>query len=349
MASRDVQIGRAAAEVAERMVREAQTSNALLQRIGLGHLPQEAIEGGASIAVGDAGLTVQEIRASTTMAATWRLWGRGKTVLAVHPEMGAELRTYKVGKMDGGVFRRLRHPDPLIVLAEPWPCALSDGSPGRLLGLFAIGRVRNSTLLCSTSDKRMGTIAVMAVAEVLEDPDGLPMLEFIHCSIPAEPGDRFTAYDLAARIARKAGREDPTPGQQGLLEDVLRLVSYVCSSKADIELAAPSSGKSAKRGPRAWNKPESFLRVGWRLGPRLRLARIRAQEAGRRARASAGSGTGASGWRQYPHQRGGHLKTVWKGPGRAIEDVALVEPYWVSQDLLDGDGHAPEGVVRPVR
>ncbi|MEV7926075.1 hypothetical protein [Kitasatospora sp. NPDC088779] len=363
MASKDVELGRATAVVAEQVGAELASANRVLHSVGLGEVPDYAINGGVLLStVPQEILSLSEVRQMVTLAALWRLWAKGKNVAAMHPDMASELATYRLGTLPGQLFRNLaRHPNLMVVFAEPPAMELSvgDGGKGRLLAILFSGRRTPDKLLCLTSDHRMDEIAVAVICEPLAEdgtplpppPGGTtPVLEFCHLSIPARTGDKFTAEELALRIARKSGQEKPTDAQRAIVTRALQVAVYLCSSKADIAAPPAPRGKAAKPGKqRRWNKPESFLRLGWRLGPRLRAARVRVQEARRSAAPSTGGNGSAGGWRQYTHQRGGHLKTVWYGPGKTLSDSRLIEPYWVSEDLLDEDGQAPEGIIRPVR
>ncbi|MFB8235509.1 hypothetical protein ACFC58_03065 [Kitasatospora purpeofusca] len=362
MASKDVELGRATAEVAEQVVRELTAADRALQSVGLGEVPDYAINGGLLVsAVPQNVLNMAEVRQRVTLAALWRLWARSKNVAAMHPSMASELATYQLGTLPGQLFRNLaqRPPNLMVVFAEPETIALDTGGTGRLLAILFCGRTEPEKLLCLTSDPRMEEVAVTVVSEPQADdgtplpppPGGsAPVLEFCHLSIPVGADSKFTVEDLALRLARKRGREEPTDAQRGMVERALQVAVYLCSSKADITAPPTLRGKSANSGKqRRWNKPDSFLRLGWRLGPRLKAARVRVQEA-RQSAARSTDGTGAAGgWRQYPHQRAGHMKTVWVGPGRSLADSRLIEPYWVSQDLVDANGEAPEGIIRPVR
>ncbi|QKW22315.1 hypothetical protein HUT16_27440 [Kitasatospora sp. NA04385] len=369
MASKDVELGRAAALVAEQVVGQLASAERALKSIGLGSLPDHAINGGVLVsAVPHEVLGAREVRASNTLAALWRLWAKAKNVVAMHPDMAAELVTYKLGTLPGQLFRNLgRFPNPIVVFAEPPVVELSmgDGGPGRLLAILFCGRTGPDKLLCYTSDPRMDEVGVTVICEPLADDGGplplppgstMPELEFLHLSIPVGADVRFTVEDAAKRIARKAGREESTAAQRVVVLRALQVAVYLCSSKADIQVPASKEeagvparrGKSAKPGKqRRWSKPENFLRMGWRLGPRLKAAREQAREAAARR---SGKDTGVrGGWRQYPHQRGGHMKVVWYGPGKTLSDSKLIEPYWVSEDLLSADGQAPEGIIRPAR
>ncbi|WP_416875890.1 hypothetical protein [Kitasatospora sp. SC0581] len=362
MVSKDVELGRATAVVAERVVGELTAADRVLHKAGLGHLPDYAINGGVVLSgIPQDVLNLYEVRQSATLAALWRLWARGKNVAAMHPDMAAELTTYRLGTLPGELFRNLgRIPNVMVAFAEPPAMEVSVGGtgPGRLLAILFCGRTDPDKLLCLTSDHRMDEVAVTVICEPLAEdgaplpppPGGTtPVLEYCHLSIPARTGDRFTAEDLAMRLARKAGRTEPTAAEQALATRALQVAVYLCSSKADIVQPVPR-GKAAKPGKqRRWNKPDTFLRLGWRLGPRLKAARVRVQEMRRSAAQSTGGGGAAGGWRQYTHLRSGHLKTVWYGPGKTLSDSRLIEPYWVSEDLLDEDGHAPEGIIRPLR
>lgn len=364
MASKDVELGRATAVVAERVVAELTAADRMLHKVGLGEMPDHAINGGILLgALAPGLLSDSQVRQMTTLAALWRLWAKGKNVAAMHPDMASELATYRLGTLPGKLFRSLaRHPNLMVVFAEPPTVELSvgDGGSGQLLAILFCGRTNPRKLLCLTSDDRMDEVAVTVIAEPrAEDGSALPLppgatapvLEFAHMSIPARDGDRFTVEDLAKRLARKRGREEPTNAERAIVKRALQIAVYLCSSTADLATASTPRGKAAKRGKqqRRWNRPDAFLRLGWRLGPRLKAARARAEEARRSARQGADGSGAAGGWRQYPHQRGGHLKTVWYGPGKALSDSRLIEPYWVSQDLLNADGEAPEGIIRPVR
>ncbi|MFJ6771649.1 hypothetical protein ACIQOV_11885 [Kitasatospora sp. NPDC091257] len=347
--------------MAEQVVAELTSANRVLHSVGLGEVPDYAINGGILLStLPQDVLSLAEVRQMTTLAALWRLWSKGKNVAAMHPDMASELATYRLGTLPGQLFRNLaRHPNLMVVFAEPPAMELSvgGGGSGRLLAMLFSGRRTPDKLLCLTSDHRMDEIAVAVICEPLAEdgtplpppPGGTtPVLEFCHLSIPAGAGDRFTAEELALRIARKGGQEAPTDAQRAIVTRALQVAVYLCSSKADI--AEPPRGKAAKPGKqRRWNKPDTFLRLGWRLGPRLKAARERVQEARRGAAQGTGGSGAAGGWRQYPHQRGGHMRTVWYGPGRSLADSRLIEPYWVSQDLVNADGEAPEGIIRPVR
>ncbi|WSR43302.1 hypothetical protein OG196_31980 [Kitasatospora purpeofusca] len=354
--SRDVELGRSVAEIAEMVVADMHMADQTLRGAGLGILPDYAINGGVVLsAVPHDVLSLVEVRQMVNLSATRRLWSRLKNVCAMHPDMVSELWSYKAGRVPGGLFRRLRVPNPIAVFAEPPTVALALGGHGRLLAVVICGRHRAGGVFCLTSDERMDELAIIAICEPLaEDGSPLPSLdgdrptwEYANLSIPAGDSDRFSAEDLAEWTARRDGLDAPTDGQREIITRILQLLVYLCSSKADITAPVAPRGKAAKRGrrERQWKSRDTFLRVGWRLGPALKAARERAQLA---RRSTERAGSGPSGWRQYPHQRGGHQKTVWKGPGRTIPDSTLVLPYWVSQDLL-ADGEAPEGIVRPVR
>ncbi|MFJ6380160.1 hypothetical protein ACIQI7_09185 [Kitasatospora sp. NPDC092039] len=363
MASKDVELGRATAAVAEKVVAELTAANRVLQSVGLGEVPDYAINGGVVLStVPQEILSLSEVRQMTTLAALWRLWAKGKNVAAMHPDMASELATYRLGTLPGQLFRNLaRYVNLMVVFAEPPTMELNagGGGRGRLLAILFSGRRTPDKLLCLTSDHRMDEIAVAVICEPLAEdgsplsppPGGTtPLLEFCHLTIPARTGDKFTAEDLALRIARKGGRTAPTDAQCAIVTRALQVAVYLCSSKADIASPPPPRGKAAKPGKqRRWNKPDTFLRLGWRLGPRLKAARVRAQEARRSAAQRAGGNGAAGGWRQYTHLRAGHMKIVWYGPGKTLSDSRLIEPYWVSEDLLDADGEAPEGIIRPVR
>ncbi|MGX4733204.1 hypothetical protein [Kitasatospora griseola] len=370
MASKDVELGRATAVVAERIVGELSGANQLMRGLGLGELPDHAINGGVLLsAIPHEVLGGVNVRAANTLAAQWRLWARAKNVVAMHPDMAAELATYKLGILPGALFRNLgRHPNSIVAFAEPPLVELpgDEGGPGRLLAITFCGRTGQDKLMCLTSDPRMSEVAATAICEPLTE-DGSPLpplpgettsaLDFIHLTIPAGAEDRCTVEDLALRLARRAGMKEPTGPQRAMVLRVLQVAVYLCSTTADIQVPASKAdtdtpvprGKAAKPGKqRRWSKPENFLRAGWRLGPKLKAARAQAKAATAARRSGQGTGEGG-GRRQYPHQRCGHLKTIWYGPGRSLSDSRLIAPYWVSQDLLDADGQAPEGVIRPAR
>ncbi|MFJ8043767.1 hypothetical protein ACIRBX_25025 [Kitasatospora sp. NPDC096147] len=362
MVSTEAELGRRSAEIAERITGELRSADSQLRAIGLGMLPDHAINGGVAVsAVPAALMSTTEIRVNTTLGAMWRLWAKGKNVYAVHPDMASELWSYNLGTLPGALFRKLEHPNPVAVFAEPETIGLPHGGRGRLLAIVFCGRHSEPSMrLRPTDDEQIDQLAAVAIAEPLND-DGSPvveagmskpLLDFTHMSIPLAAEARFTAFDLAKRISDKAKQSSPSDQLVDLAQRVLKIAVYLCSTEAEIVAPSPrGEGKSAKRGKQKKQAkeqkqgPGSLLRVGWRLGPALKAARQRA-EGVRRTLAGAGEGTGK---RQYPHRRGGHQKTVWTGPGRAVPDSRLVAPYWVSLDLLDADGAAPEGIIRPVR
>ncbi|MFC8722571.1 hypothetical protein [Kitasatospora sp. NPDC057198] len=367
MASKDVELGRATAVIAERVAARLAAADGELKSIGLGALPDHAINGGILVsAVPHHVLNAARGQVSTTLAAISRLWAKAKQVVAMHSDMALELWTYRLGTLPGPLFRSLgRLSNPMVVFAEPPTLEMSmgNGGPGRLLAVLFCGRTGPTGLMCFTGDPRMDEVEVAMVCEPLSQdgsplppPPGSPVrdMEFVHLSIPLGRDERFTVEGLALRTARRSGRKEPTPAQRAMVLRALQVAVYLCSSKADLQVPASKEeadvsarrGKSAKPGKqRRWSKPENFLRMGWRLGPRLKAAREQTRTAAAR-RSGKGAG-GRGGWRQYPHQRGGHQKIVWCGPGRRIPDSRLIAPYWVSEDLLNADGEAPEGVIRP--
>jgi hypothetical protein len=125
---------------------------------------------------------------------------------------------------------------------------------------------------------------------------------------------------------------------------------YVCTEQPDIEVYQPRAtrhGKPTKRQARRRPRPDdidTIVKLGFRMGPVLHQARSQWEQS-----QSTQPGTADGERRVRPHQKKGHFRTYWTGPGRVEPIVKWIAPFWVNENLLGDSGEPKDVVVRPVR
>ncbi len=281
-----------------------------------------------------------------------KLWrAQGRQVLAMHPELTAEVRMATSAKIVPEVFRTLPYRDPLVVFPggikiPSW----KNGEEMRCLGFFTHGRIdradhfdirSGATLdqifdeavtVTSTHDPGSKTFSVIIINLVTGRGD--PILEYNRVTLPLDApvtlkeiiNQKVANYGWDGkrvddwRDADKIAQQDFMRSQ---LAAVLGTVMYLCSTVLDAEVV-PKSRIRRSWGPQHRQVP-NLINVGWRIGPALSAARAEARQK------EASSLPGRS---LPPHQRRAHFKTVWTGPGRSIPKTVFIAPYWVHKELM---------------
>lgn len=303
----------------------------------------------------------QTMKTASTVSVTG-LWERAKVAYATDADL-MEYLTARETAVPAGILRALPHPDPYVMLP---PSGAGDGPAGDIgipHGAFVFGRFNDGYRLCSTADPRMTDLGVMFS---ISHPDRPGRVYSMRCLIPLPDGDTemTTVGDvITSTVARfhygnertgttAAQREAVGSWLETYIPQIFGTLMYVCTDQPDTDQWSlrdrPARKKKQSRRPnrRARHErpadPDTIISLGFRLGPALREAQARHEQ----ARASGGDRT-AAGWKQPPHQRRPHLRTYWTGKGGTVPQLRFVQSYWVGLDQLDS---APAtATVRPVR
>lgn len=298
-----------------------------------------------------------EIMASAADDAIYRLWARSKVVYAMHDDLLHYLSQSSPSRIPTSVLRNLPHPNPHVILPQP-----DLGEPdtdyyrrhiGVPLGAFVFGRYSDAWQLCSTADDKREDLGLMFVAFI--EADHGPILQTLRCTIPLG-APTFTVEDaVRATIARFRFSSDLVEDDPVKLEAWLRQyvalafnsLLYVCTDQPDISVnhraaarTRTATRKKARRRPRP-DDIDTLVTLGFRLGPALHNAQVRYARQHHQEH-----GTGTTGQAKRPHQKKGHYRTYWTGPGGKVPIVKWIAPFWVNQHLLT---EPTDVVIRPVK
>lgn len=288
-----------------------------------------------------------EAMARARDGAIFRLWGRAKVVYAMDDDLLGYLSGSAASSIPTEILKGIPHANPYVLLPAP---DLDDPETsyyrthiGVPWGAFVFGRYRNGELLCSTNDEQREDLGLMFLGSIENDEEAA--LQTIRCTIPLRERtltvERVVNETIAGFTFNEHLQEDEQARFEAWLRRYVALVFnslvYVCTDQPDIQVHRPGinkAGKVKKSARRQQRRPRpsdirEVVQLGFRMGPALNEARRRDSE-----QRQAGPGTGT---RQRPHQRRGHFRTYWTGPGRRVPKVNWVAPYWVSQDLLGSD------------
>lgn len=328
--------------------------------------------------------TPEHINMEALSSAIHHLWHTGsRTTYAVDTTVVQSLADWvDVKPMNGEVFRRIPHQNPLVIFPEPLRVTISTGQPASVLGFFVHGSTgANGTAArryCATTDPAMTHIGLMIITsvdldetdeEIVRDKTGRAVgfmrgLDLTRITLPAS--GRFTLRSAVAEILQRfrlgetviTAAEEQGLDEQKLAADTrhwldavlqlcLKTLVYLTAEQAEFHPAPlPRAARRAKQAGKTTDRQREergprVLRVGWRLGAKLRKARARAEDINKRIAAEGGTG------RRHPYmQRAGHLRDQPYGPGRAYYKTIFIEPYWVSADLAEPGG--PDNRVVPV-
>ncbi|MFC9433745.1 hypothetical protein [Nocardia sp. NPDC057030] len=119
-----------------------------------------------------------------------------------------------------------------------------------------------------------------------------------------------------------------------LVSAALTVLLYACTDNRDLGKVATPAGRHTSRKLKPGNDIHA---LGWKFGPKLYAARIRAD------RGEFAEGTGRE---QPPHQRSHSFHTYWTGPGRQVPKLRFVLPYWVRLDRVPDPADMPHRVIR---
>jgi hypothetical protein len=256
------------------------------------------------------------MKTAVTVQAIHRIWSRNKVVHSVNPHMADILASSAADRMPGSLFSKQPYSDPMFVFPQPIPVTTTNGTPGILLGFYVVGQrlVGEHRILCSTHHE-----------------------DSTRARVPVGQG-MFTVEDVLDRTLENYYGEEDMLTEVNQLREVLRdmvsralgILVYTCTKQPDIVAVPPRAVRKragkANKGHRA-PKPVRVVNLGWVLGPALDAAR-------RVYERDAPRNPGRTGRRQRPHQRRGHMRLYWVGPGRQEPELKFIAPYEVSLDLL---------------
>lgn len=274
----------------------------------------------------------------------WR--AEGRQVLAMHPDLMAELRTSTSDKITGEVFRTLPYINQLVIFGDPpivfktrdlkEPVVANRAEQFQLLGYFTFGKTLTG-VLTTTHDPDATQLGCMVILAVLNDSGKVVDWEFDKISLPFD-SQEMTIEQWGRSVS---GRFQWTSDMYGnrsehesvgseflstLLTHIVGSLMYLCSTTLDAEKLPTKAAAKIKSTER---KPIRFTKVGWKLGPALTKAR----KANDRER-QTGNGVPI----MMPHQRRAHFAIRWTGKGKTVPRLTFIAPTWVNRHLLDEDG-----------
>jgi hypothetical protein len=268
----------------------------------------------------------------------WRKQGR--VAYDLHPEIAAQLyRTDLKGKMPGGLFHRISHINPMIPLPRPWPFK-EKNREGLIRGYFLTGRT--GTAICTTTDKRSEGLMLSAWIEFPDRTTGEIETVTPFFALPDMGEDPFT-FDDVLQATHAWHDQEITAEDRKLIKQIvpgaLSILTYLCCDNRDVQ-EPPPERPNAKR-KQAPPRDPYYVRVGWKIGPKLHANRMRVQ-----GRTRDGVSF-PSGIEQEPQHRAGHYKVIHHGPRKSLWSLKWVDPYWTKLDLLE-EGKEPVTSVVPV-
>lgn len=298
------------------------------------------------------------VRYVNAVEAYWRKEGR--QVLAIHPDLLAEVKLATSVKIEPEIYRTIPFLNPLVVFPEPpeIPSWGAEDEKARVLGFFIYGRsfrslfigheldsaLNEGTLILSSHDPDMEKLGLVIVTEILDKHSGEgKTFEYNRTSL--DLSRPLSIKEIADELVKTYNWSDmgisPTATRQSreqfmreIYSLVLGSILYLCSTVLDAEVIPKSRIQRAQGKGR---KPIKLTNIGWKIGPAL--SRLR-REHGERSKSTP------TGRKMPPHMRKCHFRLVWTGVGRTIPKTVFIAPHWVNRHLLNGDGPTTVRAVR---
>lgn len=286
------------------------------------------------------------------VTAAYNSWqAHSKIAIAVDPDMVHEIIDMQASEIPGEMFTRLPYVNPLIVFPEKIEAISSNNQLVHILGFFAYGRrdfIRDgepSSEICNTDDPNMNRIGFLFVSYVPETQN----IDFTRVS--ARLKERVSVEDAITEGVASYGFDHTVVGvtRNGvkswfgtLLSLSLNTTLYLVSSGADVQrmpLAASNKPSSYPGARYARPRKTQIVKLGWRLGPRLRHLRHEYEQSKRDKSYTAETGT------VIPHPVRAHFRTYWTGSKKSkqIPILRFITPFWTGLDSLDD---APKVLIR---
>jgi hypothetical protein len=273
-------------------------------------------------------------------SAIFQLWGRSKVVYAMDEDLLGYLSQTASSAVPSQILRNLPHADPYVLLPPPDPdderAAYYLTHLGNPWGAFVFGRYNDGRQLCSTSDERRQDLGLMFIGSL--EVDGRPVVQALRCTIPLRKRMITVEDAVEATIEQFVFNEhlgeDDRQQFEGWLRTyvalILNCLLYICTDQPDVVTYRPGlnqAGKVKKQGRRQQRRPrpydiEAIVQLGFRMGPALNAARQEWEQS--QQPGSHGDGRGSV---QRPHQKRGHFRTYWTGPGLQVPRVRWIAPF----------------------
>lgn len=288
-------------------------------------------------------------------------WRReGRQVLAIHPDLLAEVQMATSTKIEPEIYRTIPFLNPLVVFAKPpevqsWS---NENEVTRVLGFFIHGRnyserlvsheldkmLNNGELVLSSHDPDMQKLGLVIITEIFDKETGdSKTFEYNRTSLDlTKPQSideisnelvlKYNWVDMG--IGTGATRQSREKFMRDIYSLALGSILYLCSTVLDAEVIPKSR---VQRVMGKGRKPMKLTNIGWKIGPAL--SRLR-REAGERHKSTP------TGRVMPPHMRKCHFRVVWTGQGRTVPRTVFVAPHWVNKHLLDTNGSPTVRAVR---
>jgi hypothetical protein len=303
------------------------------------------------------------VRYVNAVEAYWRKEGR--QVLAIHPDLLAEVRVATSAKVQPEIYRTIPFLSPMVVFADPpkiqsWS---SEDEVIEVIGFFIHGRsfqtrfvgadlnftvkeqaLNDGTLILSSHDPDMTKLGLVIVTEIFDKVTGdSKTFEYNRTgldmsrsqSIDEIANELVQTYNwVDMGIGTGATRQSREKFMRDIYSLALGSIMYLCSTVLDTEVV-PKSRIQRVQGKQ--RKPMKLTNIGWKVGPALSRLR-REHERGKKSI--------PTGRVMPPHMRRCHFRVVWTGSGRTIPKTVFIAPHWVNRHLLADDGPTTVRAVR---
>jgi hypothetical protein len=298
------------------------------------------------------------VRYVNAVEAYWRKEGR--QVLAIHPDLLAEVRVATSAKVQPEIYRTIPFLSPMVVFADPpkiqsWS---SEDEVVQVIGFFIHGRSHNERfiaheldqklndgeLILSSHDPDMQKLGLVIVTEIFDKETGnSKTFEYNRTSLDMSKSQSIdeianglvqTYNWVDMGVGTGATRQSRESFLRNIYSLALGSIMYLCSTVLDAEVVPKSRIQRAQGKQR---KPIKLTNIGWKIGPALSLLR-REHERGKKSI--------PTGRVMPPHMRRCHFRVVWTGSGRTIPKTVFIAPHWVNRHLLADDGPTTVRAVR---
>lgn len=303
-------------------------------------------------------------------AQIYTLWERHRETYFTHPEMSLNLMNMKSSvEIPAGVFRRLRHSDPLFLIPGAIPIVHGDGLPGRIIGIHVAGGfsprfpcaaqsmppglAESDVRLASTHADGINCYSVSVLSEV-HSPDGATIQDFDVLRLTVPLAGKFSVDSLIDDISSRGflwsenmGSELTAERKRAYLQAAARAavshLLYATSRTVDLEDRAHNDRPSAPRkaGEPKGIRPARVRKLGFQMGATIedfkrRPARNRVDSV-------------PTGKSVRPHTRAAHLHMYLVGVGRQETDFQWLDPIDVNSHANDGKTVTMHPMGRPAK
>lgn len=271
----------------------------------------------------------------------WNRWAKHKIVYSVNPDLAEELAdTDGMDSLPADALAMLPHPQPLFLLPRGIPMTHGDGAQGVARAFFVSGGWIDlaagpgaQLISLSTTDPAANHLQINLLSQI--GAPGEPVTDWDQASITLPLGG-VSLSEAVDRVVERWDADHPAdPVRLRSFIDVvvkhcLPVILYACTPDPDTEVRKPPPSARRKKagGARDKGPVPTTIRLGYRLGPKLKAARTEQ---------ASGHPPAPTGRKLVKHTRRLHWHTYRVGPGRQERILKLLAPITVNDDGRDAE------------